>query len=678
MRYIYQDVVQDIYGGAIQGATVTIYLAGTTDAVDVYAALAGGAAVNSVLTDTSGQFSFYVDDSEYTPTQRFKIVVSKSPYVNDTIDYIKIIPDETYVYYVDATATDQGAATSEADRSLKDLIDSIGTSKSATIILPHSGSGNTTTYTVTTAETVPANITLKVESGAILSLAGAFTVNGPIEAGPYRIFDGTISNLTLTGQMEINACWGGGIPDGSTDQTTDIDNLISACPEGSTVIFPTFSSSWKGNFTLSVEKMIVEGMGTHKTPAIPNSNAAPVFEFEGDWITLRGFNINGNGAGTSVYGVRVDRVASGVASSGFTIEECRIQNFTNGVYIVNNYYGVVRHNKINDVTYGILGRNACNVNTFEENKISVADYGIAILNVAGTDTNNSNTNVIHHNSFEVFNAGGVGIQLWNISDNSVEYNYFEDVDWPVLEAGGPITAVHNGGNNAAFLTDSKGRDFVKMGVATGDTVYNRTDGSSGTISAIGNGAATNDKLTITLSGGSEDDFDNNDYCVVDLHNTNTCYLRNSFRGNHFSTIAGHQALLDGISSLASVIGDWAYRKNGDYQLSKTDASNIAAGTETEIDFSSNYSAFTDRPLLKVLCSVMVTNDGTDACYFIFKPAGGSNSIDPYLRVDIPYDADWPNFAWSGLLEIPLNSDFKTTYVCDNQSDLRIRLHAFLH
>lgn len=228
MRYIYQDVVQDIYGGVIQGATVTIYLAGTTDAVDVYAALSGGAAVNSVLTDSSGQFAFYVDDSEYTPTQRFKIVVSKSPYVNDTIDYIKIIPDETYVYYVDATATDQGAATSETDRSLKDLIDAIGTSKKAQIILSHSGSGNTTTFTLTTSETLPSNIDLQIENGAVIDGAGTLTVDSPdkIKAGVDQQIFGSSITIVFSNAGAVYPEWWGA--DHSTDCATEMQAAVTS------------------------------------------------------------------------------------------------------------------------------------------------------------------------------------------------------------------------------------------------------------------------------------------------------------------------------------------------------------------------------------------------------------------------------------------------------------------
>jgi len=73
------------------------------------------------------------------------------------------------LFYADPDAADQGATTNP--RSIASLLASIGTSKSATIVLAHSSSGNMTTYTVTTPVTFASYplIKLSVESGAIIS-----------------------------------------------------------------------------------------------------------------------------------------------------------------------------------------------------------------------------------------------------------------------------------------------------------------------------------------------------------------------------------------------------------------------------------------------------------------------------------------------------------------------------
>lgn len=92
-RYIYQSYAKDGQGAVITSATVAVYLGGTTTAASVYAASAGGAAVNSVTSDSStGYFSFWVDNSDYAQTQLFKILVSKNSFGTTTHDNIRVMP----------------------------------------------------------------------------------------------------------------------------------------------------------------------------------------------------------------------------------------------------------------------------------------------------------------------------------------------------------------------------------------------------------------------------------------------------------------------------------------------------------------------------------------------------------------------------------------------------------
>lgn len=68
---------------------------------------------------------------------------------------------------------------------------------------------------------------------------------------------------------------------------------------------------------------------------------------------------------------------------------------------------------------------------------------------------------------------------------------------------GNVTGTHKTGYAAsAFLVDSAGRNLATLGALAGYPIFNTTDGSSGVITAIGNQDATNDKVTATLSGGT--------------------------------------------------------------------------------------------------------------------------------------------------------------------------------
>lgn len=87
------------------------------------------------------------------------------------IDAVLVAMDHMMQYVCDPDESDQGA--SGNGYSLKDFIDSIGTSKIATIVFPHHHSeGNTTTYTLTTSEVVPDNFYLDIKPGAIIDGAG--------------------------------------------------------------------------------------------------------------------------------------------------------------------------------------------------------------------------------------------------------------------------------------------------------------------------------------------------------------------------------------------------------------------------------------------------------------------------------------------------------------------------
>lgn len=93
MRFPYKGITKDQNGAVVLGATVSVYLAGTTTAADVYAASSGGAHVSSVTSSsTTGAFEFWVDTADYAATQWFKITLSKTGFVSQDFDDILVIP----------------------------------------------------------------------------------------------------------------------------------------------------------------------------------------------------------------------------------------------------------------------------------------------------------------------------------------------------------------------------------------------------------------------------------------------------------------------------------------------------------------------------------------------------------------------------------------------------------
>ena len=86
-------------GAVVFGATVSVYLAGTTTPANIYTARSGGSPVHSIVSSTTdGTFVLYVDESDYLSSQLFDIVSTKSisstaSYIPVTMKSVQIIPD---------------------------------------------------------------------------------------------------------------------------------------------------------------------------------------------------------------------------------------------------------------------------------------------------------------------------------------------------------------------------------------------------------------------------------------------------------------------------------------------------------------------------------------------------------------------------------------------------------
>jgi len=76
-------------------ADISIYLAGTDTPAVVYTSETGSYYVSStpqLSTNENGEFEFYVDDTDYDYTQKFKIICSKPGYETKIWDYVTIFP----------------------------------------------------------------------------------------------------------------------------------------------------------------------------------------------------------------------------------------------------------------------------------------------------------------------------------------------------------------------------------------------------------------------------------------------------------------------------------------------------------------------------------------------------------------------------------------------------------
>jgi len=190
-RHIQQGNATDLRGDVITDATVTVYLANTTTAVTAYAAVSGGSSVGSVQTDSKGYYKYFIDDSEYSPSQRFKHVISKTGYTSITEDYLEIIPGgATGIVYPEQFGVVDGTA-DEVQINL-----AIASLTSGGIVQL---SGNTT-YTTSTS-----GIALTDLSDITIRGAGGTVIDGSAVTTGNKILDitGSLSGTATTVDTSI-------------------------------------------------------------------------------------------------------------------------------------------------------------------------------------------------------------------------------------------------------------------------------------------------------------------------------------------------------------------------------------------------------------------------------------------------------------------------------------------
>ena len=240
MRYIYQSEVQDGTGNFVAGATVTVTRAGGTTKASIYSALTGGTVDSDgiITTGTDGTFAFYVDEDDYSHSQQFRIVWSKSGFTSETWDYIQIFPDGERTLLTSSTV-DQGDAAIVG--TLAWHVADASTDPVIVKVLPG-------TYLVSTSITTASTMTLDVPQKVAFTDDASnadFTI-GKLKAGPYQIFDwGTGTGAVTMGGGAVSEFlpewWATNTTPGTTDMTTAIDSAIAAGGEAAVIKFTSDS-----------------------------------------------------------------------------------------------------------------------------------------------------------------------------------------------------------------------------------------------------------------------------------------------------------------------------------------------------------------------------------------------------------------------------------------------------
>ena len=247
-------------------------------------------------------------------------------------------------YTPDYSETDQGVAGS--GRTINTFVEAIGATKQATIFLAHNSGGDTTTYTLTTSETIPSNIALKIEAGAIIDGAGTLTINSYFDKPHEQCFGSSIT-VAFGGGAVSEAAPEWWDVDGTADDVqiqAAIDSLgnggiIKLLPKEysttSTIVFPeNYSHELRGSGGYET------GSGTRIKWSGGNSDS--VIQVD-DNVTLKDMFIYKSAAQTSIIGIDANG-ASGVRTpTHLDLINVQVKSLAYGFYFNYSWYNSLRN-----------------------------------------------------------------------------------------------------------------------------------------------------------------------------------------------------------------------------------------------------------------------------------------------------------------------------------------------
>jgi len=107
-------------------------------------------------------------------------------------------------YFPDYTEVDQGAI--GGGNSIFDILAEVGAVTKATMYFAHNSGAATTTYTLTTNETITSNFDIIIEDGALIALTGDLIIEGSLNAGNYQVFSGA-GAVTFPSGTQVKSAW---------------------------------------------------------------------------------------------------------------------------------------------------------------------------------------------------------------------------------------------------------------------------------------------------------------------------------------------------------------------------------------------------------------------------------------------------------------------------------------
>jgi hypothetical protein len=248
-----------------------------------------------------------------------------------------------------------------------------------------------TAMAVTDDLTVPATRSLRFVKGGSLTITSGkvLTINGPLEAGNYKIFNGVTSGQVIFGAYSCEKYSLRWFVDGDgSDATVGTQALVDALPDAAIMFVPEGDYLITSSIVLdstSYKRFIIEGMGRLSyfhgdiaTPIFTTNNVSSTRGGPYGLSRLRINNINSAGEVLKIYGV-----------VGASVENCVIEAKYRGLYFYDCFSILVKNSTIQSSTHapGSVGIIATSHVTILSCDIVGWDHGIrtskSAINIIG-------------------------------------------------------------------------------------------------------------------------------------------------------------------------------------------------------------------------------------------------------------------------------------------------------
>jgi len=348
-----------------------------------------------ITNEGPGVICFYEDEDE---TEEFHLKIFNDALVARTYEvkiwYSEFVVKTANLYYPNYSEADQGAT--GAGKSVKAYIDAI-VANSATLLFRHNSGAATTTYTFSTDETIPSNINVVIDKGAILSIDSAktLTINKLQDPGLYQVFSGAGSVSFGVGSVEFAIPqWWGALGDATADDTAEINAAFAAYTR---VLIPKVSASYLVTAPLTpIDNQVITVEGEIKTaqPAVGAFNIFNIVSKSNVTIIGKGGIITGDGATGNLVGIK------SITSSNITVVGMEVTAVGYGIWLRSTTDVNVKDIYVHDILYrgiqvGYSADASYNYFNISDNRVdTVTGSGIETQEMSrGTVTGNVVSNI---------------------------------------------------------------------------------------------------------------------------------------------------------------------------------------------------------------------------------------------------------------------------------------------